>query len=112
MIALAILFYSVRLYKAGDDTLQRAIATEKIGTWLGIGCLALLVVALAVHGHYGGVLDAAAARLDALSALGCNGLAVAGELCVRSALLGIEEVTYAASAQSWTTMAILSLVIL
>lgn len=112
MIALVLLFYSASLYKAGDDTLSRAQVMETVGTWLGIGCVFLLVVALVAYGHYGSVLDASAARLDALSALGCNGLGESTEICVRSALSGVDEVSYAASACSWISFSMIALVIL
>jgi len=104
MVAIGILLYSARMYQAGETAQDRAMLSEKIGTYGGITCLIVAVICLAVYGHFGCVIDSASAQLNALASIGCNTQAMsdsgASEMCVLRAMDCVDDVTYAASAQS------------
>jgi uncharacterized membrane protein len=117
VIATIILFYASRLYRAGDASLQSAERAERVGSWLGAIVLIGLVVSITVYGYYDCQLDAAAARLDALSALGCNSDTSmtdfgVSEMCIRTAIDHIGNVTYAAGCKSWAGLIISTLLVL
>jgi len=116
MIAVTILLYSVKLYKSGDTGLEAAERAEKIGTWLGVIAILGLVIFGSIYGYNSCILDSSAAQLDALSALGCNGVAAnemgVTEICVQTALTGVDQVAQAAAFKSWSLTVMLGLLIL
>tara|TARA_Y100001973_G_C5189924_1_gene330287 strand:+ start:573 stop:908 length:336 start_codon:yes stop_codon:yes gene_type:complete len=111
MIAIATLIYAAKVYRKGDPNDPRAMVCEKIGTYAGISSLVIAVIALFAFAHYGAVVDAGSAQLDALAAMGCDSKSTS-EMCTIRAMDCIDQVTYAASAKAWATMILLAAVVI